>query len=293
MLTLRPQQMGTFLARHPWVLAKSLVGGQEFPGDGEVVEVAGPNGKFLARGIYNSRSHIRIRLYSWKADEQLDETFWRRRLATAIQLRRELGYDDRRGAARLVFSEADGLSGLIVDRYGDYLVVQVAAMAIGSRLSTITGLLAELVEPRGILVRTDAKIAQAEGLEPQDGLVWGELPPVPLTVRENEIDYSLDVLVGQKTGMYLDQRENRRAAARYFAGRKVLDVCCYMGGFSLTAAKLGGATEVIGVDASERAVQTATANAAANGISNVRFEVGECFETLEQRRDAGEKFGGI
>lgn len=294
MLTIRPNKLGPFLARHPWVLAKSLLDPAAPLADGDVVDVCGANGRFVARGVYNSRSHIRVRLYSWDESQALDESFWRDRLASAIALRRTIGYDRRDEAARLVFSEGDGLSGLIVDRYGDWLVVQVTALAIDARLDLIVRILAELVQPRGIVVRTDDKIARAEGLTPRDGVVWGETPSGPIVVREHGVAYSLDVLSGQKTGLYLDQRENRRVAAGYFRGRRVLDVCCYVGGFSLTAATLGQAAEVWGFDASEKAVEQARANAAANGVANARFEVGDCFDTLEHmRNDPSCRFGAI
>ncbi|MFO0870002.1 MAG: class I SAM-dependent rRNA methyltransferase [Pirellulales bacterium] len=293
MLRLRPHKHAAFVARHPWVLAKSLEPTDESPGDGEVVDVVGANGRFVARGIHNGKSHIRVRLYSWDSQEPLDQAFWRRRIASALQLRTALGYDAPQGAARLIFSEADGLSGLIVDRYAGWLVVQVTALAVDARLDELVALLAELVQPRGILVRTDAKIATAEGITPRDGVVWGEPPPGPVAIEENGLTWSVDLLGGQKTGMYLDQRENRRAAAAYCGGRSVLDMCCYVGGFSLAAARLGGAREVWGIDASEKAVEQARAHAAANGITNARFDVGECFETLENLRSTGQRFGVV
>lgn len=293
MLRLRPNKHMTFVARHPWVLAKSLDEPETRPGDGEVVDVVAANGRFVARGIYNSKSHIRARLYSWNPDEPLDDSFWARRLDSALQLRRDIRYDDPAGAARLVFSEADGMSGLIVDRYAEWLVIQVAALAIDKRLAALVAALVERTRPRGVLVRTDAKIAVAEGMEARDGVIWGEAPTGPITIRENQLSFSVDLLGGQKTGMYLDQRENRRVAAGYLRGRDVLDVCCYVGGFSLAAAQLGQARTVLGIDASEKAVEQARANATANGIENAQFETGECFETLERLRNEGRRFGAV
>lgn len=293
MLRLKPNKLATFLARHPWVLAKSLEAQSDGLVDGQVVDVTAANGRFVARGVYNSGSHIRVRLYTWNENETLDDAFWLRRLEAAIRLRRDLRYDDPAGAARLVFSEADGLSGLIVDRYADWLVVQVTSLAIDRRLESLVAMLVELLQPRGVFVRTDAKIAVAEGMTPRDGLLWGEAPAGPVAIRENGLVFSADLLGGQKTGMYLDQRENRRIAAGYCRDRRVLDVCCYVGGFSLAAAKLGGAHSVLAIDASDKAVEQARANAAANGVDNVTFETGECFETLERLRDAGERFGAI
>ncbi len=293
MLRLRPHKHMAFVARHPWVLAKSLEEPATPLASGAAVDVEGANGRFVARGIYNPQSHIRVRLYTWDQAEPLDAAFWRRGIERAVRLRRELGYDDPAGAARLVFSESDGLSGLIVDRYGPWLVAQITAFAVDSRLDEILPILAEVTQPRGIFVRTDAKIAAAEGMAPRDGLAWGEPPDGPLAIQENGLSFAVDLLGGQKTGLYLDQRENRRVAAHYFRGRDVLDMCCYVGGFSLAAARIGGARHVLGVDASDKAVEQARVNAAANGVENAEFQTGECFDTLEALRASGRRFGGI
>ena len=234
-----------------------------------------------------------MRLYSWSRGESLDDDFWRSRLRAAIELRRIIGYDDPEGAARLVFSEADGLSGLVIDRYGRHLVVQVTALAMAVRLETIVRLLAELCQPVGIAVRTDRKIAAAEGMTPSDGPVWGDPLPGVATLVEHGVRYRVELGEGQKTGYYLDQRENRAAAARYVEGRRVLDMFCYVGGFGLAAARLGRAAEVLAFDSSQRAIDQARANAAENGLDNVRFEVAEAFERLESLRAAGERFGAV
>ncbi len=293
-VVLKPHKKGPFVSRHPWVLEKSLLSTSSAVCDGQEVDVVTPRGDFVARGIYNSRSYLRVRLYCWIPGRPLDETFWRQRLESAIGLRRTIGYDAPEGAARLVFSEADGLSGLIVDRYGPYLVVQLAALAMAVRKNTLLGHLADLVAPRGIYVRTDPKIARSEGLEPDDGLAWGEAAPASVAIQEHGLAYAVDVGGGgQKTGYYLDQRENRRAAARYLRGRRVLDMFSYAGGFALTAARLGGAAEVLGVDSSQRAIENARANAETNGIENVRFEVGEAFQTLERYAAENRRFDAV
>jgi len=292
-VVLKPQKRGTFAARHPWVLAKSVEPLSPPPADGAVVDLVTAEGGWVARGIYNGQSHIRVRLYTWNRHEPLDVAFWRTRLAAAFDLRRTLGYDDPQGAARLVFSEGDGLSGLIVDRYGPYLVVQMAALAMQARRATLVELLAELAEPHGIIVRTDRKIAQAEGIAAQDGLAWGQPPAAETLVREHGLAYHVDLGEGQKTGYYLDQRENRRVAAGYLRGRRVLDMFCYVGGFALAAARLGPAAEVLGVDSSQKAIDAARRNAAINGLDHVRFETGESFDVLESLRQSGRRFDGV
>jgi 23S rRNA (cytosine1962-C5)-methyltransferase len=292
-IAVKPHKGGTFRARHPWVLAKSIVEPAAPPADGAAVDLVSADGAWIARGIYNSRSHIRVRLYTWSPFEQLDEAFWRGRLESAIALRRTIGYDDPQGAARLVFSEADGLSGLIVDRYGTHLVVQVTALAMATRIDTIVRLLADLVQPAGITVRSDRKIAAAEGMTRAAGPAWGDPLPSVTTITEYGVRYRVELGEGQKTGYYLDQRENRAAAARYLAGRRVLDMFCYLGGFSLAAARLGQAAEVLACDSSQRAIDQARTNAAENGLTNVHFEVAEAFERLETLRAAGARFGAV
>jgi 23S rRNA (cytosine1962-C5)-methyltransferase len=290
---LKPRKARPFYGRHPWVLDSAIDRVEGDASDGDVVDLLSDKGKFIARGILNSQSRIRVRLYTWQATEELDEAFWRRRLQSAIGFREQLGYGDLRGAARLVFSEGDGLSGLIVDRYAGYLAVQVTALAMAVRLPQIAPMLAELTGARGIMVRTERGVSRAEGLELRDGPYWGQMPDGPLLVVDGGLTYEIDFSEGQKTGFYLDQRENRLAAARYFRGRRVLDMFCYSGGFAMAAAAFGGAREVLGVDTSQRAVTLAWANAERNGLSNVRFQCGDGFQTLDSLHKAGERFGGV
>lgn len=289
---LKPRKAGPFYARHPWVRASAIASIDGEPADGETIDLFSDQGKFIARGVFNSRSRIRIRLYSWNPAEQLDETFWRRRLEAGIRLREQIGYNEPQGAARLVFSEGDSLSGLVVDRYADYLVVQITALAMAQRLPQVVPMLVELIHPRGILIRTERSICQAEGIELQAGLYWGEPPAGPVVILEHGLSYEVDIERGQKTGCYLDQRENRLAAAQYLRNRRVLDVFCYTGGFGLTAAAFG-AREVLGIDVSREAIALAEANAARNHLYNVRFQRGKAFPALQTLVDAEERFGGI
>ena len=244
-------------------------------------------------GVYNGQSRIRVRLYTWDFAEPLDDAFWRRRLEAAIDFRRQLGYDDPQGAARLVFSEGDRLSGLVVDRYADYLAIQVTALAMAVRLPQIVPMLVELVHPKGIMIRTERGVSRAEGLELRDGPYWGKTPEGPLVIADHGLQYEVDLAEGQKTGFYLDQRENRVAAARYFRGRRVLDMFCYSGGFAMTASAIGGAAEVLAIDTSQRAVALAEANAKRNSITNIRFQCGDGFQTMKSLIEAGQRFGGV
>jgi 23S rRNA (cytosine1962-C5)-methyltransferase len=356
---LKPRKAQPFYGRHPWVLA-SAVDRVEPTGvesehlldlDGQTVELVNDKRKFIAHGIFNSQSRIRVRLYSWSAEEPIDEGFFRRKIEAAIDLRRQIGYEPGSGvisrdnesiledanreltpdplsrstsATRLVFSEADGVSGLIVDRYGDYLVVQPTALGIAQRLESIVGILQDLLHPRAIVLKLDKAMSQLEGmsilrvddLHPSpnprsetaaarhrtddiasspftDGHVWGELPDGPVLIRENGIAYEVDLRAGQKTGLYLDQRENRLAAAKYLRGRRVLDMFCYTGGFAMTAASVGGASEVLGIDGSKTAIARARTNSEINGLQSVRFECGDGFQTLDKLIQEGEKFDAV
>lgn len=281
-----------FFGRHPWMLDTAIQRIEGEPADGDVVDVLSDKGKFIARGIYNSASRIRVRLYSWSA-VPLDDAFWSERLRQAIALREGLGLVDPEGAARLVFSEADLLSGLIVDRYADYLSVQITALAMAARLERLVDLLCEQWRPRAVMLRTERGISRAEGLELTDGVLRGETPAGPVFIHEHGLRFGVDLNTGQKTGYYLDQRENRRAAAAYLRGRRVLDLFCYTGGFSLSALALGGAREVLGVDASAKAIATAEANAALNGLAGARFEASDCFQALNRIAAMGEKFDAV
>ncbi|HEX5103767.1 MAG TPA: class I SAM-dependent rRNA methyltransferase [Pirellulaceae bacterium] len=196
-------------------------------------------------------------------------------------------------AARLVFSEADGLSGLVVDRYGEHLVVQVTSLAIAQRVEMIVAILQDLLQPRGIVLRTEKSMAQIEGVGLAEGKVWGELAEGTLEIVEHGLRYRIDLHEGQKTGFYLDQRENRRAAAAYVRGGKVLDMFCYTGGFAMCAAALGGAADVLGIDTSKKALAQARANAALNGLANVRFETGDGFQTLDRLLGEEARFDAV
>ncbi|MHB8866118.1 MAG: class I SAM-dependent rRNA methyltransferase, partial [Pirellulaceae bacterium] len=248
---------------------------------------------FIARGIINRRSHVRVRLYTWDEREPLDAAFWERQLARAIEWRKRLGLLAPEGAARLVFSEADGLSGMVLDRFGSHLVLQVNSLAVAIRLPMLVPLIAQLATPQSIMVRSEGGLVKVEGMEVTAGCVWGEAPAGPVQINEHGIRYGVDVTAGQKTGFYVDQRENRRAAARYMSGRRVLDLFCYSGGFSLAASLLGQAAEVLGVDSSENAIGWARANAELNGVTNVQFEQRECFEVLDELREAGRTFDAV
>jgi 23S rRNA (cytosine1962-C5)-methyltransferase len=291
---LKPRRARPFFGRHPWVLDSAVDRVDGSPADGGVVDLLTHDGKFVARGLWNSQSRLRVRLYAFDADTPLDDSLWQTRLTRALALRESLGLDGRDGAARLVNSEGDDLSGLIVDRYGDYLAVQVTALAIEPRLEPICDLLETAVKPLGILLRgAERGLSKLEGLHLPDRLLRGTEPAGPIFVAEHGLRFGVDLTEGQKTGFYLDQRENRQAAARHAGGRRVLDMFCYSGGFAVACAVNGGARSVLAVDTSAKATALARANADFNGAANVAVETADAFEKLDSLAAAGERFGMV
>lgn len=291
-IILRPRRAEPFFGRHPWVFSGAIARIEGQPSAGDEVLLVSDRGEPIARGLFNPHSGIQVRLYSWELERPLDDDFWLARLAAAIGLRRDaLGLCGPQAACRLVFSEADGLSGLIVDRYADWLLVQFTSLALCLRRANIVRLLEELLQPAGVWLRTEKGIREQEGLEIADGLLTGREPPRPLFIEEHGLRYGVDVVEGQKTGFFLDQRDNRREFVRYVRGGRVLDVCCYAGAFALNAARRGNARDVLAIDVSEAALALARANADANELSaRIRFEKSDAFSALERLRDAGEKF---
>ncbi|CAN5544091.1 class I SAM-dependent rRNA methyltransferase [soil metagenome] len=264
---------------HPWVYRSDI---SEASGKaGDVIRVNDQRGRFLGRAFYNPESQISIRLIT-RDDEPIDETWFNRKIEAAINYRETLKIDA--DAYRLIHGEADGLPGLVVDRYGDYLVAQIGSAAVERRLDWVTDPLIERLAPEGILARNDSTARKREGLSNESRALSGEVPE-SVVVREGDVRYQADLWGGQKTGGFLDQRENHLAAGRYAKGR-VLDVFSYTGGFALHAARQAEMVEA--VDASEPALDAARVNAGLNGLENVSFTRANAFDLLRMRSDSGE-----
>ncbi|MBX3443292.1 MAG: class I SAM-dependent rRNA methyltransferase [Planctomyces sp.] len=291
-VVLKPRRAAPFFNRHPWVFAGAVDRIEGSPEAGDIVDVHSSAGAFVARGLFNPASRIRVRLYAWQDGVSLDDDFWAERLREAIALRRKLfaGTPAER-ACRIVFSEGDGLSGVIIDRYGDYLTVQWTSRALAQRQAVFLEVLQEELQPKGIWLRTEKGIGEIEGLEIRDGLLSGEAPPRPLIVEEQGLSFAVDIVEGQKTGFFFDQRENRAAVARYASGANVLDTFCYTGGFGIAAAKLGGAARVTSVDSSAPALALAGRNAEMNGVQErMQFENANAFRKLEELKETQARF---
>jgi 23S rRNA (cytosine1962-C5)-methyltransferase len=274
------------------VYAGAIAAVEGEPADGDAVDLYSAEGRFIARGLYNSQSKIRVRLYTWEEETRLDADFFRSKLADAIGLRRTLGLLEPGQACRLVCSEGDGLSGCMVDRYDRWLAVQFTSLGLAQRKQLLVDLLVEMLQPAGVYQRTERGIGQLEGLSLQDELLWGQPPVGPIEIQEGPVTFLVDLTQGQKTGFYLDQRDNRMVAAQLATGRRLLDVFCYSGGFGLHAAR-AGAAEVIGVDQSKPALELAQANAGRNQLSNISFVHEEVFSCLDRLDGASERFGMV
>ena len=271
-------------AGHPWIYRADVVDVQATGGD--VVQVIGPRQRTIGYALFSDRSQIPIRMLT-HGDTPADESLLRDRLTRAIQFRDSLQLDAT--AYRLVHGEADLLPSLIVDRYGDHLVLQTLSQGTDRLLPTITKLLEELLAPAGILARNDPKVRALEGLEQTVDVIAGTIPDLVL-VREGPIEYEVDLRRGQKTGLFLDQRENREAAARYARGR-LLDAFSYHGGFALRLARR--CAEVEAIDISADAIAHIQANAARNGVPHVRALEENAFDALRRLERAGARYDTI
>ncbi len=270
-------------AGHPWVYRSDLAGSDATGGEIARVE---SRGRTLGFALYSDRSEIAVRMLTRDA-EPPDHALWRERLSDAIRYRESLRIDAT--AFRLVHGEADRLPSLIVDRYADYLVVQALSQGIDRHVGAIVDALVELLRPSGILARNDPRVRMLEGLNQRVDVLYGTVPET-IDVREGAVGYAVDPWRGQKTGLFLDQRENREAAQRYARGR-LLDAFSYNGGFALALARR--CERVLAVDISEDAIARIRANAARNGLVNVEARAMNVFDELRELERTGERFNTI
>ncbi|MEZ5489481.1 MAG: class I SAM-dependent rRNA methyltransferase [Gammaproteobacteria bacterium] len=270
MLTVRLKKgrEASLLRHHPWVFSGAIESVEGKQTAGEPAEVVSHDHKPLGVGAYSPQSQLRVRLFSFQATG-IDRAFFRTTLTRALAKRDSLLNNSERTACRLVFGESDHLPGLVVDKYGDYLVCQFLFAGLEPWKTDLVELLAELTGCRGIFERSDTAARKREGLEPSEGLLWGEPPPETLLIRENGLQLEVDVRSGQKTGFYLDQADNRQVIRPYCQGREVLNCFAYTGAFSLTALA-AGARRVTSVDSSRPALAILQRNIHHNGLDENR-----------------------
>ena len=252
---------------------------------GGIVDVIDSRHKFVARAYFNPRSKITVRILTRDADEVIDAAFFRRRIEAAWAFRRQLGFSD---SCRVVFGESDGLPGLTVDKFGDYLSYQIVSLGMEQWKDTIVQTLIDLFAPRAICARNDVPVREKEGLSQEAAVVYGTLPEL-VRLKEHDAWLYADLLHGQKTGHFLDQLENRGRLKPYAPGKTVLDLCCHSGGFGIHAA-LYGAASVECVDVSEEALALVRKNAAENGVE-VATTCANVFDLVKEYDEAGRQFG--
>ncbi len=265
---------------HPWVYAGAVAEVRGSPEPGDIVDVVDSRGNFLGRGYYNPNSQIRVRILTFIV-ERVDEDFWAERLRRAAGARGPL--EGKTTAFRLVNSESDGLPGLIVDRYGDFISFQALTLGIERRKRLLVELMAGIFSPAGIYERSDVGVRALEGLEPEKGHVFGDEPPPKLEIEEHGARFYVDIRGGHKTGFYLDQRENRALLQEIAAGKEVLDVFSYTGGFGVHAG-LGGAKSVLFIEDSAKHLRWARDHLKLNGLEEIRagFVAGNAFQELRR-----------
>lgn len=279
---------------HPWVFSGAIEHVKGKPENGDIVMVTDNKNDFLAFGFYNNASRVAIRLLEWNLETEINESWWRKKIRTAVKLRESLHNEDT-NTYRLIFSEADYLPGLIVDRYADFLSVQILTSGIERIKHILLDELQELLKPIGIFDRSDASARAHEGLEASSGgILMGIEPPEFVSVKENGIFYQVNIAEGQKSGFYCDQRDNRRMVAEYVKGKKVLDCFSYSGGFSLNAMKKG-ASHVISVDSSALALETLKRNMEINSFKDIPHQLiqSDVNKQLRAFRESNEKFDMI
>ena len=271
------------IAGHPWVYANEVSKIEGKDRNGSLAIVKSQDGKYIGKGYINHLSKILVRIFI-RTDEEDTKEYYLNAFKQAKEYRESLGYNNN---YRLIFSEADNIPGLVVDKYADYLVMQCMSLGIDQRKDLLVQCLVELFNPKGIYERSDSPVRSKEGLEPYSVLIYGEVPD-EIIIEENGIKMSVDVKNGQKTGYFLDQKENRLAIRRYTKDKSVLDCFCNSGGFSMNAAT--NAKSVKAVDISKSALDTVKRNAELNSFKNVTTLEGDVFKVLRDEKTLGNKY---
>ena len=280
----------SLLRRHPWIFSGAVECIDGAPASGDTLPIRDAAGNFLAWAAYNADSQITARVWSWREEDVIDREFFRSRIANALAARRALGLDRDSSGMRLIHAESDGLPGLIVDKYGDVLVMQLGSAGPEHWRDTLADILQELYTPKCIYERSDSDGREREGLPQRNGVVRGILPD-KVEVVENGLRFAVDVAAGQKTGFYLDQRDNRALTGTLAQDKDVLNCFCYTGGFSLYALR-GGAKSVLSIDSSQEALHLAQHNVELNGLdgSRAEWQCADVFEALRKLRDQNREF---
>src|SRR5215216_2667825 len=292
-ILLNPGREKSLLRRHPWIFSGAVQQVAEAPISGGTVDLLSSNWQFLARASYSPTSQIRARVWTFE-DEPVDREFFRRRIRSAIDVRQQLKLASQSSATRLLYAESDGIPGLIVDRYGDVLVLQ--SLTAGSEFwkETLADLLLEETGLSTIYERSDADVRELEGLESKVGILRGDLSSLTFPITEHGLQFNVNLQSGHKTGSYLDQRENRLRVRELATDKEVLDCFCYTGGFTVNALA-GGATSVLSIDSSAEALALCKENVNLNGLLTEKHTPleGDIFQLLRTFRDENRSFDMI
>ena len=286
-LILKPGREKSLKRRHPWVFSGAVAKVQGQPGPGETVAIGSATGEFLAVAAYSPRSQIVARVWAWE-DRAIDGAFFSRRIERAVEQRRTV-LDTETDAMRLVHGESDGLPGVVADRYGNTVVLQLTSAGAERWREVIADALLEVSGASRIWERSDAEVRALEGLTPVIAALRGAREPTRIAISEQGLQFEIDLEHGHKTGFYLDQRDNRRRVRTLARGRDVLDGFCYSGGFALNALA-GGAKSVTAVDSSADALALARGNAELNKLAQAEWLEGDVFQLLRRFRDQGRNF---
>lgn len=278
---------------HPWVFSGAISAALGKPQNGDIVSVYNIEDEFIAYGIYNGNSRVAVRLLEWDPSQEINEQWWRNRVSKSVNNRLSLLHDTN-NTVRLIFAEADFLPGLIADKYADFISVQVHSAGIEKVKDIIVDQLVQLLQPKGIYERSDLKSREYEGLPDTNGILYGAVPPEFVDVIENGIHYQVNIVEGQKSGFYCDQRENRAITARYAKNKTVLDCFSYSGGFTLNAFR-EGAKSITSVDSSGLAIETLKNNIRLNGFDSSKHTAvqSDVNKYLRELGEQGEKFDVI
>ncbi|WP_091210345.1 class I SAM-dependent rRNA methyltransferase [Mucilaginibacter gossypiicola] len=282
------------LQRHPWVFSGAIEKVKGKPANGDVVRLVNTQGEFMAYGFYNDQSRVTLRLLEWNKDVQVNEAWFREKVATAVKSRDSI-LANGTNTCRLIFSESDYLPGLIVDKYAGHLAVQVLTSGIQNVMPVIIDELKKLLNPESISDKSDNASRAHEGLaEAENKVLAGSPPPELVEVLENNVVYGINITEGQKSGFYCDQRDNRHVLAMHAKNKKVLDCFCYTGGFTLNSLKEGAAS-VTSVDSSALAIETLAENIRLNKLDAAKHTAIKSDVNVQLRkfRDEGEKFDVI
>jgi len=284
----------SFNRKHPWIFSGAIDSIKDINTNGETVEIFSGDGKFLGYGSYSLHSQISVRVLSFNPEDQIDKDFIQNRIETAAQFRKQIINLETTNAYRVINAESDFLPGLVVDKYGDFLVCQFLSAGAEFWKKETIEILLNIFNPTGIFERSDVEVREKEGLQQFKGILYGKKPEELIEIIENGNKFFVDINLGHKTGFYLDQRDNRKLLETFSSEKEILNCFSYTGGFSVYAIK-AGASKVVNLDSSLEALSLAETNLTLNGIASSKYEnvQDDVFKYLRKLRDTNKQFDVI